>query len=418
MKGYELLYGRLYRVERDKHLYVIPKGIRSKSIVVKHHDLMGHFGPERTVLKIKEKYWFPKMREYVKRHIGQCAECLINKVPGGKRPGALHPAEPPSRPFEKIHMDHVGPFMKTPSENAYILVIIDALTKFVRLYPVTSTGARENLLQLKKFVNNYGVPRKIVTDRGVCFTGKEFEEYCDSIGAKHYLISTRWPQSNGQVERVMRTLIPTLTCSIDEEDRWDIELESVERKLNTAMNKTTGKTPFEVLYCFLPEFTDAKLSQCIRINGDEEWQPPVAMRNEVRENIRRQQQKYKEKYDKRKFHGVTYNVGDIVLMRVGKPTRTGQPTKLCPAYRGPLVVTAAYPANDTYRVSSIDGTGDRSYSTTANVSQLKLYRTPTEEDDNSEDGETNEENSQAEEVRVRPKREVKMPSALADYDLN
>lgn len=80
VKNYVLENARLMRKFEEngteKTLFVIPKTMR-KSIVVKHHDMLGHFGLERTVKKIKERYWFPRMRNYVKRHITGCVECLF-----------------------------------------------------------------------------------------------------------------------------------------------------------------------------------------------------------------------------------------------------------------------------------------------------------------------------------------------------
>ncbi|KFM72496.1 Retrovirus-related Pol polyprotein from transposon 17.6, partial [Stegodyphus mimosarum] len=90
VENYLLKRNRLFRIvedgEKKKLLYVVPKSMR-KSIVVKFHDLMGHFAVDRTVTKIKELYWFPAMKRYVRRHISMCFECFINKVPSGKRQG-------------------------------------------------------------------------------------------------------------------------------------------------------------------------------------------------------------------------------------------------------------------------------------------------------------------------------------------
>ncbi|UYV73134.1 hypothetical protein LAZ67_10001919 [Cordylochernes scorpioides] len=65
INDYSYKGGRLFRMvkngEEERALYVIPKSMR-KSLVVKFHDLMGHFAVDRTVNKIKELYWFPSMK--------------------------------------------------------------------------------------------------------------------------------------------------------------------------------------------------------------------------------------------------------------------------------------------------------------------------------------------------------------------
>lgn len=156
------------------------------------------------------------MKRYVRKHIGACAECLMKKIPVGKNPGELHPQEPPQRPFGRVHVDHVGPFVKSDLGNMYVLVILDALTKFVKAYPVKSSRANENLKKFQEFINAYGIPRQVMTDRGSCFTSLEWKEFNECLGIKHTLTSTRWPQANGQVERVMKTLVPTIMTPMEE----------------------------------------------------------------------------------------------------------------------------------------------------------------------------------------------------------
>jgi len=45
--------------------------------------------------------------------------------------------------FDTIHIDHYGPLEKTCKKNKYLFVIIDAFTKFVRLYPCKTTNTLE-----------------------------------------------------------------------------------------------------------------------------------------------------------------------------------------------------------------------------------------------------------------------------------
>lgn len=133
-KPFVLKENLLYRVAEEygetKILWEVPNAMR-KSIVVKYYDLFGHYSVDNTVAKIKEKYYFPKMRRYVKYHINSCPECLLCKIPRGKRPGELHPITPGRRPFEVVNVDHTGLFVKSTKGNCHVLVFIDNSTKFV-----------------------------------------------------------------------------------------------------------------------------------------------------------------------------------------------------------------------------------------------------------------------------------------------
>lgn len=102
-----------------------------------------------------------------------------------------------------------------------MLVIVDALTKFVKLYCVKATSAKAVIRSFEQFKNEFGVPRMIITDRGTCFTSNEFKKYCRMMGIHHTLNSSRHPQANGQVERVNRTLVPLIAAYGEKEDEWD-----------------------------------------------------------------------------------------------------------------------------------------------------------------------------------------------------
>jgi len=61
VNDFELVNGILYKRRNDRLLYVIPK---MKSIAIRFHDLKSHQGVERTVSRILEHYYFPRMRAY------------------------------------------------------------------------------------------------------------------------------------------------------------------------------------------------------------------------------------------------------------------------------------------------------------------------------------------------------------------
>ncbi|UYV62948.1 hypothetical protein LAZ67_2002587, partial [Cordylochernes scorpioides] len=286
--------------EEERALYVIPKSMR-KSLVVKFHDLMGYFAVDRTVNKIKELYWFPSMKRYVRRHVARCVECLFNKVPGGKQQGFLHPIKPGKRPFSIVHMDHVGPFVKSTRGNQELLVIVDNLTRFVRLSPVRNTSTQNILKVMKSFVNDFGLPDKIISDRGSCFTSRKFEEFCRGNGIHHTLNSTKHPQGNGMVERVNRTVLSTIATGIKDPRRkdWDLKIKEVERDLNNAVNKTTNKTPFETLHGYSPRFHDGILKRLADEDMDP-WTEPERIQESVRTQIENKQEIMKTYYDKKK----------------------------------------------------------------------------------------------------------------------
>lgn len=153
-----MLYENVIVEGEHRSLWVVPDTMR-KSIVIRFHDLAGHFLVDRTVNKIEDRYYFSRMRRYVRVHVKCCPECVLIKIPRGKRPGELHPITPGKRPFEIINIDHVGPFVKSTKGNSYVLVLIDNLTKYVKLYPVRNCSTEGVVNSLQQFIWAYGYPK-------------------------------------------------------------------------------------------------------------------------------------------------------------------------------------------------------------------------------------------------------------------
>lgn len=391
VKDFVMREGLLFRKYDDgkgaRELYVVPKAMR-KSIVIRNHDLLSHFGIDKTLHKISQYYYFPGMRRYVRVHVGNCLECILSKRKTGRIQGELHPIPPGKRPFDVVHADHLGPFVTTPRGNKYVLGMIDNLTKYVSIVPVRDVTEKITSRKVEDFFERFGAPTRIITDRGTCFTAKRFQELCTKHGVHHTLNSSRHPQANGLIERMNQTLLPSMRSSLqtDEQNDWDLGLRKIERDLNCTIAKATGKTPFEALYGYIPRFGDGNVRELTA--NCENYRIPTEIQQEIRENISKAQGKYKETYDKNKFKNVKYVAGDIVFVK-RNPVATGHSTKLQSRYGGPMVVVEVLPS-DTYRIKKLNETHDHGYETTAHVSQLKIWRGTQIDDDESEDNELDE----------------------------
>ncbi|GBN28180.1 hypothetical protein AVEN_196869-1 [Araneus ventricosus] len=86
-------------------------------------------------------------------------------------------------------------------------------------------------------------------------------------------------------------------------------------------------------------------------------------------------------YDKERSGKLSFRKREIVAVK-RNPKATGESTKTQPRYRGPIVVTEILPS-DTYRVSQLEPSNGRPYATIALVSQLKVWRSWNEEDEDS-----------------------------------
>ena len=68
-----------------------------EEILKKNHNLVnvGHPGQQRMWKLLKRNYWWPELKEYVKKYVQGCFKYQQNKVQYQKKPGELHPLEIP-----------------------------------------------------------------------------------------------------------------------------------------------------------------------------------------------------------------------------------------------------------------------------------------------------------------------------------
>jgi hypothetical protein len=70
---------------------------------------------------------------------------------------------------ERVDIDTIGPLPKDDYDNEYVVVIVDAFSRFVKSTPVKSTWGLDAARALIDFVSTFGCPRIIQSDRGTAF---------------------------------------------------------------------------------------------------------------------------------------------------------------------------------------------------------------------------------------------------------
>lgn len=69
-----------------------------------------------------------------------------------------------------MHVDHLGPFIKSSRGNCYLIVAIDGFTKYSFLRAVKTIKTGPVVRFMKEIVSLVGPPTRIVTDQGTAFT--------------------------------------------------------------------------------------------------------------------------------------------------------------------------------------------------------------------------------------------------------
>ena len=115
----EVVYmeGRIY-VPNNKDL--------KEEILREYHDPadVGHPRQHRMQELIKRTYWWPGLKEDIKKYVQGCVKCQQNKVQHQRKAGELHPLEIPKGPWQDISIDMIGPLPRSNGMDT-IVVIVD-----------------------------------------------------------------------------------------------------------------------------------------------------------------------------------------------------------------------------------------------------------------------------------------------------
>src|SRR6202030_1151265 len=217
-------------------------------IIANHHDtpIAGHPGQHKTLELILRDYWWPRIAHDVRRYVEGCETCQRTEAKRTPRTSPLHPHEPPTRPWEVITMDIIGPLPESQGYNA-ILVIVDWLTKAVKFeathMELTSEGTARILRE--RIFRDHGLPRRIIHDRDPRFVSDYLRQLLILLGVKQNPSTAYHPQTDGQTERMNQEIEHFLRVFTNyQQDDWKDWLSIAEFTHNNSVHSATGTTPF------------------------------------------------------------------------------------------------------------------------------------------------------------------------------
>ena len=302
----------LYRVRNNEEFRVI-RDFEYETLLYAMHDseLSAHFGIEATTKKIKEKYYWPDMEKMIKEYIRTCWKCQSRGRANWEN--ELYPIEV-KEPFDTIGIDIVGPLETTGRGNRYIVVAMDYFTKWPEARAIKNATAEEVIEFIwEDIICRHGCPRKIISDRGTHFNNKLMENLMEKCGINHRLTTPYHPQANGLVERFNRTLIESLAKLGSKE--WDKQVPSVLFAYRTKEHKSTRIKPFYITYGRKERLTtDKDENQVSLLQRVEEILKINELKEYVRKNIQKSQQKQKDYHDKTVKKTEEFQIGDQVLL--------------------------------------------------------------------------------------------------------
>jgi len=239
--GVVYMEGRIY----------VPNNKKIKEEILKeNHDLadMGHPGQHQMLEVIKRTYWWPGLKNDIKKYVQDCFKCQQNKIQHQKKAGELHPLDIPGGPWQEISINIIGPLPKLNGMDA-IVVIVDRFTKMIKLKATTTNISLEEIVEIYKneIWKLHRIPRRILSDRGLQFASKFMEELTRVLGTKRQLSTAYHPQTDGQTERINQEIGTFLQHYVNyQQNNWTKWLAVVEFQYNDKKHVATEKTPFEL----------------------------------------------------------------------------------------------------------------------------------------------------------------------------
>src|SRR6266511_1152831 len=314
---YKLKKGKLVKIRLNKELKVLKRNEMKPILSLTHeYPLSGYFKLEATLSKLKEKYYWPKMKDDIKSYIQTCDQCQRREKTTDEN--ELHSIRI-KEPFYQWGIDIVGPLTETSRENKYIVVAIDYFTKYPEARALANANARNiaNFLY-EDIICRHGCPRKIISDRGTHFNNQVIKNLLERFKIRHNLSTPYHPKTNGLVERFNKTLCESLAKLNEERENWDQYISPTLFAYRTKINKSTQFTPFYLTYGRKAKLSFDDNDNEVEITLNDRVKKMSVDLTQVKkkaiENIERFQSNQKKYHDRKIKRRSDLNIGDKVLL--------------------------------------------------------------------------------------------------------
>jgi hypothetical protein len=327
----------------DSRLYIPPSSPLLHEILAAIHS-DGHEGVQRTLHRLRRDFHSPAMRRVVQEFVRACDTCQRNKSEHLHPGGLLLPLPVPTTVWADIGLDFVEALPRVGGKTV-ILTVVDRFSKYCHFVPLAHPYTAESVAQAfyADIVRLHGIPQSMVSDRDPVFTSSFWRELMRLTGTKMHMTTAFHPQSDGQTEAANKVIVMYLRCFTGDRPRqWVRWLPWAEYIYNTAYQTSLRDTPFRVVYGRDPpiirsyEPGETRVAAVARSMADRD-----EFLADVRYRLEQAQATHKKYYDKG-HRAVSYEVGDLVLLRLRHRAPASLPQvskgKLKPRYFGPYRV--------------------------------------------------------------------------------
>lgn len=187
--------------------------------VVSDLPTSGHIGVYKTYHRVKEKFYWPQLRYDVAKFVRCCKLCIAHKPEQKGLLGHIISHSKPSKPWEVISTDSMGPLPTFKRGVKYILIVTDYLSKFCLVHPLRSASAEivKRTIEEQVFLL-FGEPRTRICDNGPQYRSKQFQSMVETYKCIIKYCAVYHPQVN-PTEKINESLKTMLVTFVSENHR-------------------------------------------------------------------------------------------------------------------------------------------------------------------------------------------------------
>jgi hypothetical protein len=217
-----------------------------------HTGLCGsHIGSRPLLGKVfRQVFYWSKAASDTAELVQKCEGCK-KCARDQKQPSSLTQLIQPTCLLQRWGLHFLGPLPPAQGNLKYVVVAVEYFSKWIEAKPLaTITSVTVQKFFWQNIVCRFRVPKAITVDNGTQFDAEAFKEFCEQIGMKIHFASVRHPESNGLVERASGIIMTGIMKLIFNQPRgkWPDELIKVVLSHNTTISRSTGFTPFKLLF--------------------------------------------------------------------------------------------------------------------------------------------------------------------------
>ena len=340
---------------------IVPDILKEKVMYGVHEGIGGgHLGVEKSVAKLKERFYWPGHYTDIRNWCANCSNCIARKTAPPHRRAPLQPVRV-GYPLEMVAVDIMGPFPKNVNGNCYILVAEDYFTKWIEAWAIPDQEAKTIAQKLlDDMFLHFSLPDRLHSDQGRQFEGKLIRELCKLLQVEKTHTTPYHPQGDRLVERANRTILDMLATVVKSHENWESHLRATCMAYNTSVQSTTGQLPYFLMFGRRVRIPidllcgPRQTGECVSVNDYVSQQSKIlqAAYYQAQNRMGLQQDRQKEKYD-RKRHGEPFKEGDHVMLYTPSIPR-GRCKKLTCHWSGPYLVVKKI-SEVTYRIRQCNG---------------------------------------------------------------